>query len=110
VLVVGEALSDEASRFDPATVRAYLEHLRVPFFVWSTGKAHTRRVSEDRLPLSTPTAWGPARDVSSVNRLRAAVGELRLRLADQTIAWVEGSHLPQAIELAPGAQGVELAR
>jgi hypothetical protein len=110
VLVVGEDHADAASRFEAAAVRAYLRELRVPFQVWSTGRAQSRRVSEDRQPLSTPTAWGPARDVSSLPRLQTALAELRRRLDDQFVAWVEGSLLPGAVELDPEARGLELAR
>ena len=110
VLVVGDGYDDEASRFDAATVRAYLQQLRVPLFVWSTGKGLAHRVSEDRLPLSTPTAWGAARDISSITRFSGALDELRRRLEAQLVAWVEGSHLPQTIEVAQGIRGIELAR
>jgi hypothetical protein len=53
-------------------------------------------------------AVATARNVSSVNRLLASAGELRQTLAEQTIVWVEGQHLPRAIQLAKGARGVEL--
>jgi hypothetical protein len=96
VLVVGREAKD-ASRYDPATVRAYLESIRVPLFVWSLYG-----------PGSPAKAWGEAEDISSLPKLEAAVTKLRDELAAQKIVWLEGRHLPQAVVLTPSAQGVEL--
>jgi hypothetical protein len=98
VLVLGAA-PDDASRYDPATVRQYLAAIRVPLFVWSVEKP---AVASPAL-----TAWGKVEDVSTLTRFRAAVARLRDELESQRIVWVEGTHLPQSIALGAGA-GVEL--
>jgi hypothetical protein len=95
VLVVGSEPED-ASRYDPATVRRYLEAIRVPLFVWAVEK---RAASSPAL-----AAWGRVEDVSTMARLRSAVGRLRAELESQRIVWVEGTHLPSSIRLAPSAK------
>ena len=97
VLVVGRETKD-ASRYDPTTVRAYLESIRVPLFVWSLYGP------------SSPAAkaWGETEDISSLPRLEAAVARLKAELEAQKMVWLEGRHLPQAITLSPSARGVEL--
>jgi hypothetical protein len=101
VLVLGGENKD-ASHYDPATVRRYLESIRVPLFVWSLyGK-------------DIPAAWAwasagqPVEDISTIPRLEQAVNRLKAELADQKIVWLDGHHLPQAIALGPEAKGVEL--
>jgi hypothetical protein len=97
VLVLGGGIKD-VSRYDPATVRAYLESIRVPLFVWSLyGPAS-----------ESAKAWGQTEDISSLPKLENAVAKLRAELDSQKIVWIEGRHLPQAVTLAPVAQGVEL--
>ena len=83
-------------------VRAYLSQMRVPLFVWS--------LTDDPHP-----EWGESKAVHLVpdlreghKRLRRAVAELRVTLDKQRIVWLEGSHLPQNIELAPEASGIRL--
>lgn len=100
VLVLGPAPED-ASRYDPATVRQYLAAIRVPLFVWATDK-------EAAASPALAAAWGKVEDVSTVTRLRGAVARLRDELESQRIVWVEGTHLPQSIALAAGAEGIEL--
>lgn len=97
VLVVGREVKD-ASRYDPATVRAYLESIRVPLFVWS--------LYGPKSPAAW--AWGATEDISSLPRLEAAVAKLKAELEAQKIVWIEGRHLPQAVALSPSARGVEL--
>jgi hypothetical protein len=99
VLVLGSDLQD-TSRYDPATVRRYLESIRVPLFVWSLEK-----------PKNQPglAAWGEVEDVSSIHKLYKAYNRLKDELESQRIVWVEGRHLPQSITLEAGA-GVELVR
>ena len=101
VLVLGGENKD-ISRYGPATVRRYLESIRVPLFVWSLyGK-------------DTPAAlaWAASgqlvEDISSIPRLEQAVDRLKAEIADQRIVWLDGRHLPQAIALGPAAKGVEL--
>jgi hypothetical protein len=96
VLVLGRELPD-SSDFDPATVRAYLDFIRVPLFVWSLNGPDT--------PMAQ--AWGGAEDISAPARLVEAVARLRSELDSQRIVWVDGRLLPQAVSLSPAA-GVEL--
>ncbi len=109
VLILGSDQSPDASRFSVDQVIDYLHSLRVPLIVWATGQVQSRRVSEDRQPMIHDTPWGKARDISSDSRLLSAVRELRRDLDAQWIAWVEGSHLPQDIQLAQSAKGIKLA-
>lgn len=98
VVLVLDGSAEDGSRYDPATVRQYLESVRVPLYVWSLYGAKS--------PASL--AWG-AEDVSNIPKLAAAVARLRADLASQQIVWIEGRHLPQSITLTPAARGVELA-
>lgn len=97
LLLDGDAEDD--SRYDPATVRRYLESVRVPLYVWSLYGAKSPAIE----------AWGGAVDVSSIPKLATAVARLREDLASQQIVWIEGRHLPQSVTLTPAARGVELA-
>jgi hypothetical protein len=98
VVLVLDASAEDGSRYDPATVRRYLESVRVPLYVWSLYGAKS--------PASL--AWG-AEDISNIPKLAAAVARLRADLESQKIVWIEGRHLPQSIALTPAARGVELA-
>ena len=101
VLVLGRNEPD-ASRYAPAVVRRYLAAIHVPLFVWSLYGADT--------PAAGAWAQGgePVEDISSVPKLEAAVARLKTELEDQTIVWLDGRHLPQAIALGPEAKGVEI--
>ena len=96
VLIVGEV--PDSSRYDPATVRRYLESIRVPLFVWSLYGPDA----------PAARAWGQAEDISTLENLGKAVSRLRAEMASQTIIWLEGRYLPQAVTLTPAAKGVEL--
>ena len=98
VLVLGRQIAD-TSQYAPALVRSYLEKIRVPLFVWSLENRTADRVA---------AAWGPAEDVSSFPKLKAAFEKLRSELDLQHMVWVAGRHLPQQIALSPAAQGIEL--
>lgn len=108
VLVLGPQPRDE-SAYGIAEVLRYLEELRVPLLVWSTGRPSARTVSEDRRPLAMKTPWGKAADVGSLNRFLRAIEGLREVLDHQCTVWVEGSHLPSRITLAPAVKGLQLA-
>lgn len=100
VLVLGNEVRD-SSRYDPAAVRAYLESIHVPLFVWSLYGS------------SSPAAraWGTPgeiEDISNTARLGQAVAKLKAELDAQKIVWIEGRHLPQTVTLSPEAKGVEL--
>jgi len=99
VLVLGRD-GDDASRYDPETVRRYLESIHVPLFVWSLYGPDTQAAKR----------WGGAEDISSFYKLSTAVTRLRKELEAQRIVWLEGRHLPQSIELSGSAQGAELPR
>jgi len=99
VLVLGRD-GDDSSRYDPDTVRRYLESIHVPLFVWSLYGPNTDAAKR----------WGGAEDISSFYKLSTAVTRLRKELESQRIVWLEGRHLPQSIALSGSAQGVELPR
>jgi hypothetical protein len=98
VLVLGGDLVRDVSTYEPATVRAYLQSIRVPLFVWSLYGPSA----------AAAKAWGKTEDISNPAKLEKAVAKLKAELDSQKIVWIEGRHLPQAVTLAPVAQGVEL--
>ncbi|HYK43445.1 MAG TPA: hypothetical protein VE007_13745 [Thermoanaerobaculia bacterium] len=99
ILVLGRRTSD-VSRYTPAMVRAYLEKIRVPLYVWTFD------------PSGKPGPWGAAEDISTTAKLRDAVDRLRHDLESQAVVWVEGKYLPQQVELSEAlkGRGVSLAR
>jgi hypothetical protein len=97
VLVVGREVKD-GSHYDPAAVRAYLESIHVPLFVWSL----------DGPSSPAARAWGATEDISNLPKMEAAVAKLKAEMDAQKIVWIEGRHLPQAVALSPSARGVEL--
>jgi hypothetical protein len=101
VLVLGGHEAD-ASRYDPAVVRRYLEAVRVPLFVWSLYGAGNSAAQ------AWTASWGKVEDISSMPKLEAAVSKLKAELDSQRIVWLDGRHLPQAIALGPEAKGVEM--
>ena len=100
VLVLGDEQQDR-SRYSPASIRRYLEAIRVPFFVWSLRSLATQPLARQ---------WGAVEDVSSAERLGNAVERLKAELASQRIVWLEGRYLPQEITVSDKASGLELAR
>ena len=89
----------DASRFDPRRVRAYLERVGVPLFVW--------------IPRGGTTdagRWGTARNISTSELLDFAYRELSRELGRQRIVWLDGLHLPQALALGPGIEGLRMVR
>ena len=100
VLVLGDETADR-SHHSPASVRKYLETIRVPFAVWSLKSPATQPLAK---------SWGAVEDVSSAGRLEKAVERLKADLASQRIVWVQGRHLPQEITLSEKAAGLEFAR
>lgn len=99
VLLLGDdAKASDPSLVTPLQARRFLEHLRVPFQVWS--------IRED----TGAGAWGEARDVSSLKKMQDAVDDLAASLDRQWMVWIDGIHLPQDIALAPAARGLELVR
>jgi hypothetical protein len=98
LLVLGET-NEDASTYGAGNVRRYLELLRVPLFVWML-----RETAPD------VSKWGRMDAVGTGRGARAAYARLRASLESQRILWVEGRYLPQEIELAEGAEGIELVR
>ena len=94
LLVLGEAWEDH-SRFDVATVRAYLEALNVPVVVWRLGDDST-----------VGSEWGEAAQISDYGDLKRAWRSLEKSLQRQRVIWLEGLHLPNAVKIAQSA-GVE---
>jgi hypothetical protein len=107
VLVLGTNDRDD-SRCDPGCVKRYLERLRVPLHIWSLSAetpVHWGRKADD-----PAAAWGEFRSISNVPAFRSAVDVLRKDIESQWVVWVEGRFLPQEIELAEGAAGIDLVR
>jgi hypothetical protein len=100
VLVLGDETAD-ASRHSPASIRRYLQAIRVPFSVWSLKSPRLQPLAK---------SWGEVEDVSSVERLEKAIERLKADLASQRVVWIQGRFLPQEIALAEKAEGIELAR
>ena len=108
VLVLGTEIKD-TSAYEIDEMRHFLQALKVPLFVWWTGHPATSTVSEDRRPITVVTPWGRADDISTQRRLEQTTGELRQELDSQLTVWIEGSFLPNKIELAKGVRGIKLA-
>lgn len=99
VLLLGRSVSGaDPSQLTVEQTRRYLEHLRVPFAVW------TLAADVDA------GEWGPALDASTFDKLDRAVDDLAKRLDQQWLVWIDGIHLPQDVALSPRAEGVELVR
>jgi hypothetical protein len=96
LLIVAED-SEDASRFDVATVKRYLNSLNVPLFVWQLGESSPPR-----------TDWGPSARISSFGDLKRAWRALDKSLNRQRVVWLEGIHLPNAVEIVAGGK-IELA-
>jgi hypothetical protein len=101
VLLVLSDKPKDVSRYGAATVRHYLEAVRVPLIVWTVGRRKT----------AATAAWGGAEDISSLGKLKLAFKGLEAGLAAQRIVWLEGSYLPGDVTLTPAAaEALELVR
>ena len=96
LLVLGEAPRDR-SKLTPDQVIAYLRRLRVPLVVWSVGVGGT-----------PPVQWGPTTGVQKLRLLNRAYKSVERILERQHVVWLEGSHLPQSVELRPGIDDIVL--
>ena len=83
VLVLSNKYSDASSAVDPQFVRQYLQSVSVPLFVWSPVPASPDATAR----------WGPIEDISTIDRLRAALLRLKQTLAAQRVAWVRADPL-----------------
>lgn len=108
VLVLGTEIAD-TSAYNVGEVRRFLQDIRVPLFIWWTGRPQNEVTSENDRKLSLKTPWGRAKDISSFTRLMQAMAQVRIELDSQFTVWIEGSYLPHAIELAKGVKGIKLA-
>ena len=91
VLLILAEPEEDRSRFEPAVVRRYLESLNVPLFVWDLGDE------------AATAGWGPVTEISNYSDLNRAWRTLEKSLNKQRVIWLEGSHLPNAVEIAPAA-------
>jgi hypothetical protein len=99
VVLVVDGSPEDASGQRPESVRRYLQLLRVPLRVWSTGGTGRDLA-----------VWGPVEDVSSRRKLRRAADRLEDLLERQWIVWVRGQHLPDSLRLTGDPPGVRLLR
>jgi hypothetical protein len=101
VLVILSRHPKDSSEQSAANVSRYLAAIRVPLIVWSFASPQTL----------ADLGWPAGEDVSFNPKLREAFQRLTENLARQRIVWVEGSHFPGTITLAPAAaEVVELVR
>ncbi len=99
VLALGHDPVD-ASDLDPGMVRRYLAALNVPLQVWYPG---------DELPASV-AAWGEVKDVAEFRQLDGVFRDLKRRLDQQWVIWLDGVHLPQEVEFGEAVEGLRIAR
>jgi len=92
----GQDGAGDLSLMLPATVRAYLDAIGVPLFVWSVGR-----------PGRALEAWGDAQNVALPWELRHAYDRLAKEVLSQQVVWLQGRHLPQSVTLARSAGGAE---
>ena len=96
VVVVLSENPRDASRYRPEDVRRYLQWLRVPLFVWTTG--------------TTPKPeWGNTHTIGGTRELRRAEKALFDELEHQWIVWLEGNHMINEVELADTSTRFRLA-
>ncbi len=100
VVLLGEPVKDR-STISVEQARLFLQSINVPLFVWSPDP----RIAKRDLP-----GWGKPREISSDLLFLGAFARLQTSLQAQRIVWVEGSHLPQRIVLAPDVKEAFLAR
>ena len=108
ILVLGHDATD-TSAYQVDEVLDFLRDLRVPLWIWWTGRPSAVTVSEGRRPIRVDTPWGKAIDISSFSRIEQAVVDLRKSLDRQHTVWVKGSYLPNRIALTPKAIKAEFA-
>jgi hypothetical protein len=87
----------DRSFYSPAQVIGYLRELRVPLVVWSLDPSG-----------GLDTRWGEVTNVRKLGRFGKAFNLVEKELEHQMIVWLEGLHLPQAVELRPGIEGITL--
>jgi hypothetical protein len=99
VLLLGpEDLTDQ-SQLSPGQVRAYLSHLKVPLYVWTLSPASEME--------KVRALWPEARGIHRLSDFREAVWQLNQDVEKQRLLWVEGTFLPQWLELTELADKFE---
>ena len=98
LLILGPEASD-ASQASADLARSYLRSVRVPLRVWSVATPAPELAAD----------WGDVAPAATLDELGRAFDELALELSRQQLVWVEGTHLPQRVALAAGADELELA-
>lgn len=97
VLLVLSAAPRDRSHLSPGQVIGFLRRLRVPLEIWTVGP---RDRSDSR--------WDPVTNVQKLRNLNRAYRVIEKNLERQHIVWLEGFHLPQAVELRPDVEGIAL--
>ena len=98
VLVLGPE-AKEGSLLGRNEAASFLSDLGVPLHVWSVGASASHETNR----------WKGVTRIRDGWQLASALEGLLARLERQRIVWVEGSHLPQSIVLAPRAGAVRPA-
>lgn len=99
VLLILGPDKDEAGTHTPGEVRAYLEALGVPLYVFDVVGANP-----------SAEAWRPIDEVIDPLRWLSSVAWLQEDLDSQRIVWIVGRHLPSHVTLGPKAKGIERLR
>jgi hypothetical protein len=100
VLLVMGAKMNDASLYDPATVRAYLRRINVPLYLWSLQEPGKRGAS----------SWGEVEDISSMDKLRTSFARMKEDFDSQWVVWFAGEYRPADIALSGDAHGIEIVR
>ncbi len=119
LLLLGPGSVDD-SVLDPGEVWRYFERLRVPLEVWylDTGEGappadlregESREAWRRRQLEEARRRWGAVQVVEGSHQWLRFHARLRDDLARQRILWIEGRHLPQAVELAGAPDWLRLA-
>jgi hypothetical protein len=82
--------------YSPGQVREFLKSLRVPLYVWSTGEG------ED-------LGWGPTVRLTNQKIVRRASKAVLREVREQSVAWIEGKHMVNEIELTGDDDSIWLA-
>lgn len=90
VLVLGSSEAEERSAKRPEQVRAFLEVLQVPLFVWAPSKKDSVKGWPEAVPIGTPSL------------VRRAANQLEKALDEQRIVWLVGRHLTPQIHFDAG--------
>ena len=120
VVLLLEDVAAESGLYAPPAVRAYLEQLQVPLFVWRFG-VEAPSDEPTGVPMHTSERWGEMRDLTNqqkldyaktgawLGRVGVAAEEVRDELKRQRVVWLKGAHLPSRIELSEQVVGVRFA-